>query len=41
MVYVNGKNSTDEQRVRLKDYMLEHLANDVLPREILTTEVLG
>jgi hypothetical protein len=34
-VMVNRKNLTDEQQVRLKDYLLEHLANDELPRGIL------
>jgi hypothetical protein len=29
------KNLTDGQRVRLKDYLLEHLANGKLPRGIL------
>jgi hypothetical protein len=34
-VMVNRKNLTDKQCVRLKDYLLEHLANDKLPRGIL------
>ena len=32
---VNRKNLTDAERVRLKDYLLEHLANDELPRGML------
>jgi hypothetical protein len=32
---VNRKNLTDEQCVRLKDCLLEHLTNDELPRGIL------
>jgi hypothetical protein len=31
---VNRKNLTDEQRIRLKNYLLEHLANDVMPHGI-------
>jgi hypothetical protein len=34
-VMVNRKNLTDEQLVRLNDYLLEHLANNELPRGIL------
>jgi hypothetical protein len=32
---VNRKNLTDTQRIRLEDYLLKHLANGKLPREIL------
>jgi hypothetical protein len=34
-VMVKRKNLTDEQWVRLKDYLLERLADDKLPRGIL------
>jgi hypothetical protein len=34
-VMVNRKNLTDEQCLRLKNFLLEHLANDELPRGIL------